>query len=199
MIIDDVLSCYKKGRKSLLLTGRVDHVEKLGNILKEKVSNVFCLTGGMGLKKTAEKIGAVKSVKDSEPFIIVSIGSFIGEGFDEPRLDTLFLAMPVSWKGTLQQYTGRLHRESCNKKDVLVYDYIDLHVKMLDNMYHKRLKAYALIGYKAKENSFSDSPTKIIYNKENFFPVYLKDIANTSKKLIIISPFVTKIKIECSR
>ncbi len=192
LIADDVVDCYEKGRKSLILTGRVGHVRQLAEKLKDRISNVICLTGGMGDKKTAQVIEKINAIKDAEPFVLVATGSYIGEGFDEARLDTLFLAMPIAWKGTLHQYAGRLHRHFKGKKDVQIYDYVDLHVKMLEKMYGKRLKGYASIGYQAKASRFPDAPTNIIFNKDSFFPVYLRDIAVASKHLLIVSPFVTK-------
>jgi superfamily II DNA or RNA helicase len=89
----------------------------------------------------------INSIPDTESFVLVATGSYIGEGFDEARLDTLFLVMPIAWKGTLQQYAGRLHRFSEHKEDVQIYDYVDIHVRMLEKMYGKRLKGYAAIGY----------------------------------------------------
>ena len=84
---------------------------------------------------------------DDESRLIVATGSYIGEGFDDARLDTLFLAMPISWKGTLQQYVGRLHRLHDGKRIVQVYDYVDNCVPMLGRMYERRLKGYGAIGY----------------------------------------------------
>ena len=173
LIIDDALDCCKKGRKILILTGRVAHVEKLREKLKNKTPNVICLTGGMGIKKTGKIMEKIDAIADTEPFVLIATGSYIGEGFDEPRLDTLFLSMPIAWKGTLHQYAGRLHRLYNNKMDVQIYDYVDLHVKMLEKMYGKRLKGYASIGYKTKVATFPDAPTNIIFTKDTFFPVYL--------------------------
>ena len=85
---------------------------------------------------------------------ILATGSYIGEGFDDPRLDTLFLTMPISWRGTLQQYVGRLHRIHDGKKVVQVYDYVDSAVPMLARMFEKRLKGYRAIGYEM-ENATS--------------------------------------------
>jgi superfamily II DNA or RNA helicase len=192
LIVDDVLACCKKGRKSIILTGRVAHVKELGEKLKNKIPNVICLTGGMGAKKTVQVMQEITALADTEPFVLVATGSYLGEGFDEPRLDTLFLAMPIAWKGTLQQYAGRLHRFFNDKKEVQIYDYVDLHVKMLEKMYGKRLNGYASIGYKVKAATFPDAPTNIIFNKDSFFPVYLQDIALASKHLLIVSPFVTE-------
>lgn len=192
LIIDDVINCYQKGRNSLILTGRVAHVDDLGEMLRKWIPNVICLKGGMGVKKTSSMMNEINSIPDTESFVLVATGSYIGEGFDEARLDTLFLAMPIAWKGTLQQYAGRLHRFSEHKKDVQIYDYVDIHVKMLEKMYGKRLKGYAAIGYKAKVESLPEAPTNIIFNKDNFFPIYLQDITMASKRLLIVSPFVTK-------
>ena len=195
LIIDDVVECYQEGRNSLILTGRVAHVDDLGEKLRKKIPNVICLKGGMGVKKTSKMMEEINSIPGTEAFVLVATGSYIGEGFDEARLDTLFLAMPIAWKGTLQQYAGRLHRFSEHKKDVQIYDYVDLNVRMLEKMYGKRLKGYAAIGYKAKVTSLPEAPTNIIFDKDNFFPVYLQDIASASKRLLIVSPFVTKKRI----
>ena len=192
MIVDDVVECCQKGRHALVLTERVAHVDDLGDMLRQRIPNVICLKGGMGVKKTAILMEELNSIPDTESFVLVATGSYIGEGFDEARLDTLFLAMPIAWKGTLQQYAGRLHRFSEHKKDVRIYDYVDIHVKMLEKMYGKRLKGYAAIGYKAKVGSFPEAPTNIIFNKDNFFPIYLQDITMASKRLLIVSPFVTQ-------
>jgi superfamily II DNA or RNA helicase len=101
----------------------------------------------MGKKQRLAMAEALAAVPDGEQRVILATGSYIGEGFDDARLDTLFLAMPISWRGTLQQYVGRLHRLHDNKRVVQVYDYVDLHVPMLARMYERRLKGYAAIGY----------------------------------------------------
>ena len=123
---------------------------------------------------------------------LVATGRYIGEGFDEPRLDTLFLAMPISWKGTLQQYAGRLHRLFENKKEVQIYDYVDIHVRTLEKMYRKRLAGYAAIGYRAKAESIPDEPADIIFDNTNFLPVYHNDMMNAARETVIVSPFVTR-------
>ena len=101
----------------------------------------------MGKKQRRTTAGALAAVPDSESRVILATGSYIGEGFDDARLDTLFLAMPISWKGTLQQYVGRLHRLHDGKRLVQAYDYVDNYVPMLNRMYERRLKGYAAIGY----------------------------------------------------
>jgi len=191
-IISDVIECHKKGRNSLVITGRIAHAQLLAKNLTRHIPDVILLTGGMGNKKTTAVLETIKKVPVSRHFVLVATGSFIGEGFDEARLDTLFLAMPISWKGTLQQYAGRLHRLHEGKKDVQIYDYVDIHVKMLETMYGKRLKGYAAIGYMAKADNMAGSPTEIIFNKQNFFPVYVNDIKTAREEILIVSPFMTK-------
>lgn len=134
----------------------------------------------------------ISEISDEKPLTLLATGRYIGEGFDEPRLDTLFLAMPISWKGTLQQYAGRLHRLFEKKKEVLIYDYVDVRVRMLERMYNKRLSGYASIGYKARRENIAAESTDIIFDKTNFLPVYSNDIVNASREILIVSPFVTK-------
>src|SRR5213078_5361947 len=119
--------------------------------LSGKVSNVFVLKGGMGKKQRRTIAEAIAAVPESESRVILATGSYIGEGFDDARLDTLFLAMPISWKGTLQQYVGRLHRLHDNKRFVQVYDYVDNYVPMLARMYERRLQGFGLIGYTVRD------------------------------------------------
>jgi len=191
-IIEDVLYSYKRDRNCIILTLRTAHVELLAKKLREEVPDVVMLMGGMGSKTTREVFKRITDTPADKKLILVATGSFIGEGFDEPRLDTLFLAMPISWKGTLQQYAGRLHRLFIDKKEVQIYDYVDIHVRMLERMYQKRLTGYASMGYKAKgENIMSASPD-IIFDKDSFLPVFSNDIAGTKKEILIVSPFVRK-------
>ena len=153
------------------------------------------LTGGRGVKEMREVLARITNVPVDKHLTLVATGRYIGEGFDEPRLDTLFLAMPISWKGTLQQYAGRLHRLFDNKKEVRIYDYVDIHVKMLEKMYSKRLTGYASIGYCSKAETVGDESVNIIFDKSNFLHVYSNDIMNASREVLIVSPFVTKKRI----
>ena len=134
------------GRSPLVLSGRTDHVEWLGARLREHTERVFVLKGGMGSKQRA-KVAQEFAETENLPRVIVATGSYIGEGFDDSRLDTLFLAMPISWRGTLQQYVGRLHRLHDSKKVVEVYDYVDSFIPMLARMFEKRLRGYKALGY----------------------------------------------------
>jgi superfamily II DNA or RNA helicase len=148
MILADLLSAVGDRRSPLLLTGRTNHLNYFETALSGKVSNVFVLKGGMGKKQRRTIAEAIAAVPETESRVILATGSYIGEGFDDARLDTLFLAMPISWKGTLQQYVGRLHRLHDAKQVVRVYDYVDSQVLMLARMYARRLKGYGAIGYK---------------------------------------------------
>jgi superfamily II DNA or RNA helicase len=156
LILNDLIQATEGGRSPLLLTGRTDHLKYFEAELAGKVKNVFILKGGTG-KKQRRSIGeAIASVPDCEPRVILATGSYIGEGFDDARLDTLFLAMPISWRGTLQQYVGRLHRLHDAKRIVRVYDYVDSNVLMLARMYARRLKGYGLIGYTVRDGREGD-------------------------------------------
>ena len=191
-IMEDVLNNYHQGGNGIVLSLRTAHVEWLAKKLKEEVPDVIMLMGGMGKKSTQKAFQRLTDISADKNFILVATGHFIGEGFDEPRLDTLFLAMPISWKGTLQQYAGRLHRLFKTKKEVRIYDYVDIQVKMLERMYQKRLNGYALMGYKAKGEEIKDASLDIIFNKDNFLPVFNQDISIAKKEILIVSPFVKK-------
>ena len=147
LIFDDLLKAIEMGRSPLLLTERVQHLEQFAEQLKGIAQNIIVLKGGMGSKQRKAMADQIKAVPDSKERVILSTGRYIGEGFDDARLDTLFLAMPISWRGTLQQYVGRLHRLHDNKRVVQVYDYVDIHVPTLMRMYKKRVKGYEAIGY----------------------------------------------------
>lgn len=192
LIVDDVVRSYENGRNSLVLTERTAHVELLAKKLSERIPGVLTLTGGMGAKETKEILAKISETPPDRQLILIATGKYIGEGFDEPRLDTLFLVMPISWKGTLQQYAGRLHRLCENKNEVQIYDYVDIHIRMLEKMYHKRLNGYAAIGYKAKGESIAPESIDIIFDKNSFLPVFSNDISNASGEILIVSPYVTK-------
>ena len=191
-IIEDVIENYKLGRNCVVLSQRTDHVEMLSKKLKDTIPDVLTLTGKMGVKKAREVFACIKDTPDDKNIVLVSTGPYIGEGFDEPRLDTLFLVMPISWKGTLQQYAGRLHRLFENKKEALIYDYVDVHIKMLEKMYQRRLNGYASMGYKIRGEGIDPSSMNIIFNRDDFLPVFSNDIISAKKEILIVSPFVKK-------
>ncbi len=149
MICTDVLNAARDGRSPLVLTERTEHLEVLAKQLSADAANVIALRGGMGRRALRDALGrvAMHSAQDDGGRIILATGRFIGEGFDDPRLDTLFLALPVSWRGTVAQYAGRLHRLHEGKREVRVYDYADLDVKMFANMFDRRCRGYESLGY----------------------------------------------------
>ena len=150
-ITQDILACLANGRSPLVLTERTEHLKILSEILRDSVENLVILKGGMGKKQREAVSEQLKSIPDNEKRVILATGRHVGEGFDDARLDTLFLALPISWRGTLQQYAGRLHRLQDNKTEVRVYDFVDRHVPMLVRMYRKRLAGYRAMGYSVNE------------------------------------------------
>lgn len=146
-IVDDVIAALQEGRSPILLTERKDHLEYFAERLRPIVRNVVILRGGMTAKERRGSAEQLASISSTSERVVVATGRYVGEGFDDARLDTLFLVMPVSWKGTLVQYSGRLHRRHPGKSEVRIYDYVDREVKMLLRMFEKRLTAYRAIGY----------------------------------------------------
>jgi superfamily II DNA or RNA helicase len=140
------------GRSPLLLTERTDHLDDFAVRLREKVQHLIILRGGMGAKQRREVADALAAIPEDEERVLLATGRYIGEGFDDARLDTLFLAMPVSWRGTLQQYVGRLHRLHDSKREVQVYDYVDGVSPLFTAMFQKRLKGYEAVGYEVLED-----------------------------------------------
>jgi superfamily II DNA or RNA helicase len=144
LISKDVLQAVQEGRIPLVLSERKRHLELLKDRLEPHVDNCALLVGGMGKKRT---IRALESFEGSRRSVLLATGKLIGEGFDHPRLDTLFLTFPVSWKGIVQQYVGRLHRRHSGKEEVRVYDYADVQVPVLAASFRRRRKSYERMGY----------------------------------------------------
>lgn len=154
-IVTDAQTAYAEGRKLLLLTERLDHLLTLHESLGDSIEHCFVLHGRLGKKKRDEVRSALNDLPDNAPRLILATGRLIGEGFDHPPLDTLILAMPVSWKGTLQQYAGRLHREHCEKLDVRIYDYVEEDNPQLARMWTRRQRGYKGMGYRIKSLTHS--------------------------------------------
>jgi superfamily II DNA or RNA helicase len=147
LILNDVIASLEEGRTPILLTERRDHLELFADRLRKFARHLVVLHGSMtGSRREIAKKQLAEIPSDQERLILAT-GRYIGEGFDDARLDTLFLALPVSWKGTLVQYTGRLHRLHPGKSEVRIYDYVDREVPMLLRMFEKRLRGYRAIGY----------------------------------------------------
>ena len=147
MILEDVMEAIYGGRFPVLLTERREHLEYLAEVLEDRIDNLILFKGGMGKKQLAAAQQQLDSVSEHKSNLILATGRYLGEGFDNPRLDTLFLALPVSWKGTIAQYAGRLHRDHHSKSEVIIYDYADFNVPMLAKMHERRLSGYKAIGY----------------------------------------------------
>ena len=199
LIVEDICKAVNTGRTPIILTNRTAHVSALAEKLKATIKNVISLTGIGTTKEKREAMQRLQTIPDSEQLVIVATGKYVGEGFDYPRLDTLFLALPISWKGLLTQYAGRLHREYEGKKDVRIYDYIDIHEPICDSMYRKRLKGYAAIGYKTINTAqptlfdhINDMSSSIaenqIFNGSTFYRPYTSDLTKAKRSIVISSP-----------
>ena len=147
LILDDVLAALEAERSPIVLTERKDHAQRMVDRLGSFARNVLFLHGGMGSRQRREMARRLEEVPETEERVLIATGRYIGEGFDDPRLDTLFLTMPISWRGTLAQYVGRLHRLHPEKREVVVYDYVDAAVPALRRMSGKRVKGYRSFGY----------------------------------------------------
>lgn len=151
LIAQEILSANKDHRQILVLSERTEHLEWFYNRLNPAIKSLFVLKGGMGKKQFKRIMDEINEAKDSSNIVILATGRYIGEGFDLRELNTLFLPFPISWKGTLAQYVGRLHRESAGKTEVIVHDYLDENVPVLARMHQKRIKGYEALGYELNE------------------------------------------------
>jgi superfamily II DNA or RNA helicase len=135
----------------LVLTERTEHLDAIQAALTGKIPSLFVLHGRMSKKLRITVVAELNALPPDEPRVLLATGKLVGEGFDHPPLDTLVLAMPISWTGTLQQYAGRLHREHATKNDVRVIDFVDTGHPALLRMWEKRKRGYRAMGYKFKE------------------------------------------------
>ena len=151
MIVKDVREALAHGRDPVVITERKEHLLWLENAFAD-VKPLFVMRGGMHRKELTAIRQAFESVPEGTPRLLLATGKFLGEGFDDPRLDTLFLAMPISWRGTLAQYAGRLHRLYDRKTEVIIYDYADTQIPMTMRMFKRRLAGYRAIGYRIEDD-----------------------------------------------
>lgn len=191
-IIEDVKAAIQKGRASLVLTTRTAHVRVLAQMLMPFADHVIQLIGAESAKEKRLALQNLQSIPTSESLVIVATGKYAGEGFDYPRLDTLFLTMPIAWKGNVEQYAGRLHRDYEGKNEVQIYDYVDIRIPLCDSMYRKRLKGYAKAGYgKNVPSSTSDkNPQELIYERNNYEMAFQSDLANAKLSVVVAAPKV---------
>ena len=197
MILEDTRTCVKEGRTPVILTRYKEQAKYLYDHLQEDADYVFVLYGDNSDKENSEVRRKLKELTKDQSLILVATGQKIGEGFDYPRLDTLMLAVPVSFTGRLEQYIGRLNRDYEGKKEVIVYDYVDSHIRIFDNMYAKRLRTYKRTGFQLKTNYIVTKQTaNAIYDSGNYMDVFERDIVEAEKKIMISSPELTRDKTE---
>jgi superfamily II DNA or RNA helicase len=205
LIVADVAQALQDGRTPIVLTTLTSHVRHLSEQLASVCKNVIALVGSDSAKEKRAVRERLNSLGQDEPLVIVATGKYVGEGFDYPRLDTLFMALPVSWKGIVAQYAGRLHRDFEDKTDVRIYDYVDIRVDACEAMYRKRLKGYAAIGYKHLDPSASlpiamrslfdtiDTDNAIenaetILDGTNYLPPLAASLRQATKSILISAP-----------
>lgn len=188
-IIKDVTTCVAQGYTPLVITKNRMHAEYLYKKLKTSADRVFLM---IGQRKKSDKDAMredIKKVTDAESVILVATGQYVGEGFNFPRLDTMMLTMPVSWSGIVEQYAGRLHRDYAGKKNVIIYDYVDSHIRVLEKMYHKRLATYKKMGYEiCSSPQVKAENVNAVFDKDSFIEQYDRDIGHARKAIVISSP-----------
>lgn len=191
LIIRDTENCLKEGRTPVILTRYVDHAQELYDHLKDAADHVYLLEGKRSRKEQEQMIAGMKAVPLKESVLVIATGKLVGEGFDFPRLDTLIMAAPVAFNGVVEQYAGRLNRDAVNKKDVIVYDYVDMHIPMFDRMYHKRLRAYKQIGYElysGPQDSLFEPSVNAIYDDDTYVAVWKNDMRHAHQEIILSCP-----------
>lgn len=196
-IIRDVADCVQAGRTPVVLTKYVDHAKKLAERLEIYADRLILLTGANGTKARRAQVEELNKVDDSDSLILVGTGSLLGEGFDFPRLDTLFMATPVSGENVVEQYVGRLNRDYDGKENVIVYDYVDSHIPKFDKMYAARLKAYKKVGYELCVNMDGEKQkANAIYDIENYAETYWKDLEEANSAVVVSSPRLNNQKVD---
>ncbi|MCI9479886.1 MAG: DEAD/DEAH box helicase family protein [Lachnospiraceae bacterium] len=197
MILEDTRICVKEGRTPVILTRYKEQAKYLYDHLQGDADNIFILYGDNSDKENREVRRRLKEVPKDQSMILVATGQKIGEGFDYPRLDTLMLAAPVSFSSRLEQYIGRLNRDYDGKTEVIVYDYVDSHIRDFDNMYAKRLRTYKRTGFQLMTNSvFSKQTANAIYDSGNYMDIFERDIVEAQKRILVSSPELTQDKVE---
>lgn len=187
LIVEDVCKTLAVGRSQIVLTTLTSHVEHLSQLLSTCCKNIITLVGSESMKDKRQKMERLAELSPKEPLVVVATGRYVGEGFDYPRLDTLFLVSPVSWKGIIAQYAGRLHREYHGKTDVRIYDYIDIRLPLCERMYQRRLKGYAAIGYQLLENepSVTEQHPQSLFSGNNYQASLVEHISQAKHSVLI--------------
>ena len=187
LIIDDVHKAIVEGRTPIVLTSLTSHVRVLADMLLPYSDNVITLVGADSAKEKRRAMERLQNIPLTESLVIVATGKYIGEGFDYPRLDTLFLVLPISWKGNIAQYAGRLHRDCNGKSEARIYDYVDIRVPLCESMYRKRLKGYASIGYGTTSTSDKAEISKheLIFDGNTYRTTFHQDLIAIKQSLVI--------------
>jgi superfamily II DNA or RNA helicase len=182
-ICADIVAAVRAGRSPLVLTERNEHVDRLSQLLEPTVRHVVVLRAGVGKKQRSAVNERLAALPRDEERVMIATGKYVGEGFDDPRLDTLFLTMPVSWRGTIAQYAGRLHRLYDGKREVQIYDYADLNVPMLSRMFDRRCRGYEAIGYTIllPASTIPGWPVDVILPSE---PAWKRDYSGSVRRLV---------------
>ncbi len=192
MIIDDAVACVKAGRTPLVLSRYIDHTKRLYERLKDAADHVFIMIGENSKREQKRILAEMEEVPSDESMILLATGKLVGEGFDYPRLDTLIMAMPVAGRAVVEQYAGRLDREHAGKKNVFILDYVDIHIRMFENMYHKRLRAYKYIAYSiySEEQTEKQEEVNSIFDIDNYRAIFDRDLLEADNEIIISSPVI---------
>jgi superfamily II DNA or RNA helicase len=190
MIVSDVTNAITEGRKPIVLTERTEHVLTLASMLEPVFDNVIILMGNIGVKEKRKVNKRIAELKSADEFVIIATGKYAGEGFDCPMLDTLFLAMPIAWKGKLAQYVGRIQRGYEGKMSVIVYDYIDINIPVFERMYHKRIKGYKDMGYKTIIRDTNNEQVNVIFDTDDYWEAMCVDIKSAVREIVISSPTI---------
>ncbi len=195
-ICDDVVESVNNGRSPLVLTERNEHLDRLESTLAASVRHLVVLRAGLGRKQRQAVTDRLATIPRDEARVILATGKYVGEGFDDPRLDTLFLTLPVSWRGTVAQYAGRLHRFYDGKGEVRIYDYADLNVPMLARMFDRRCRGYEAVGYDIvlPASAMPGWPADVLLPSD---PVWKRDYSGSVRRLVcdgvdvpLANPFV---------
>lgn len=194
-IVRDVRHCVSFGRTPLVITKQKEHASALCKMLQGIANHIFLLQGGRSSRERDILRKELIAVPNNESVILVAIDKYIGEGFNYPRLDTLFITMPIAWEGNIEQYAGRLNRDYEGKKDVIIYDYVDYHIRQFSNMYAKRLCAYKKIGFEiCSEVKDKQTVTQSLFDWQNYVGIYQKDLESATSEIIISGPTISNAK-----
>lgn len=197
MILADTRACVKDGRTPVILTKYKEQAKYLYDNLQQDADYVLILYGDNSDKENVVVRQRLNAIPKDKSLILVATGQKIGEGFDYPRLDTLMLVAPVSFEGRLEQYIGRLNRDYEGKQEVIVYDYVDSHIRVFDNMYAKRLRTYKRTGFQLiMSGVLSKQTANAIYDSGNYTDIFEQDIVRAEEQIIVSSPELTKEKVE---